>query len=341
MLHVLLVILKIIGIVILVLLLLLLFLLITVLVVPIKYQVYASKKTEIHAKVKVSWLFHFIHFGIFYDKNGLVFRVRFMGILMEKWKSFFELIKKFFRIPRIKKKSNKSTRKKINKKIKNINDNDKFLDSNKVDSKVLDSPIEKKAPDDTKEKSTKKPNYSSGKESTSKEETNGINNHIAKKKKKTPLSYIKTWLDKIINRLKEMIKNIKKLINKIILTLKNVKDKLQEIIAFIQDEENKKVFLLCKDEIIIVLKHIKPRKYKINLKFGTGDPALTGQVLGIMGMLIPFYKDNAHIVPDFEDIVFEGDFFMKGRITLLKLALIGWKLYRDENVKRCYKMIME
>jgi hypothetical protein len=107
----------------------------------------------------------------------------------------------------------------------------------------------------------------------------------------------------------------------------------------IQDERNKEAFVVCKEQFIVLLKHIKPKRYKIYLQFGTGDPALTGQILGVLGMLMPIYKNNAHIVPDFENAILEGDIAMRGQVTFAKILFIAWKLYRDKNVMRCYKMM--
>jgi hypothetical protein len=131
------------------------------------------------------------------------------------------------------------------------------------------------------------------------------------------------------------------LIRNFISFCKNAKDKVEEIKSIIQDERNQEAFRLCKEQLFVVLKHVRPKKYKINVKFGTSDPALTGQILGILGMLMPLYKNNAVFIPDFENAILEGDIYLKGRVTLARVLWIAWKLYRDKNVKRCYKMIMD
>lgn len=331
MLHVLLVILKIIGIVLLAILLIVLFLFLLVLFVPVRYQAYASKNKELYAKINASWLLHFIHIHIYLDKNGLVKSFRVLGISVDKWKEFLEKLKHLFTVQKPKKKIKNKTK----TKSKKVNE----LDENKTTSQ------------DSMEMSRQIKQETQNNEQASLEQKNTINTEPSKKieepvkeKKKNgknPIYYLKKWYERIVSRIKKFICQIKNILKKVIATLKNVKDKLEDIKIFLQDEDNKQAFMSGKEQLFRVIRHIKPKKYKINLKFGTGDPALTGQILGIFGMLMPIYKNNAHIVPDFENVILEGDIFIKGRITLAKLIIIGWKLYRDKNIKRCYKMIVD
>lgn len=353
MLYVLLVILKVIGIVILAILLTLLFLLTIVLFVPIRYQVYASKNAEIYAKAKASWLLHLIHFSFHFDRNGFQKNLKILGISADKWKDFINKIKSLFTVKKknkrnkvkkskdLSKKQNKNANTKVEEKRNHVR-SDRTNESNTVEIKepeALNEQIQQRDKnveqniniDISKDTSNMKSDYPI----EPKEDKNN------EKRVKLPSYYIKKWYKRVKQRLKTLFQKIKNLINNIILTFKNAKDKLEEIKSLIRDEGNKQAFILCKEQLVLIIKHIKPKKYRINLKFGTGDPALTGQILGILGMLMPLYKNNANIVPDFENMIFEGDIFMKGRITIARVLLIGWKLYRDENVKRCYKMIMD
>lgn len=334
MLHVLLVILKVAGIVILTILLVLLLLLILVLFVPIRYKAYAKKDSEVYAKAEASWLFHILHFSFYYDKSGIGQRLRIFGIPIDKIKEFVYRFKSIFKFKKSKnKKSKKSKKMELSG---NVN-----YESDKLDSfEDNRSGVVGKLPTiETEQSERKKQDVLNSKDNIPEKE---ISQKVVinKKNKKRKLD-LKKYYNIIKNKLKNFINKIKAAFKKFIMICKNIKDKISDIKSLLQDERNKKAFTVCKEQLIVALKHMKPQKYRINLKFGTGDPALTGQIIGILGMLMPLYKKNGHFVPDFENVVFEGDIYLRGRVTLAKVLLIAWKLYRDKNVKRCYKMIMD
>lgn len=338
MLHVLVVILKLIGIILLTILLLALFLLTIVLFVPVRYRAYAVKNEELYAKASASWMLHLLHFNLYFDENGLQTNFKIAGISSQKWQDFFGKIKRFFVREKGVKRPITGKEKRSNQKTKRnqeviLKDTKKELDN--TDSKKIEE--QPKLPNETKVEEPRQ--YMD--EKLRKKENNTIKNSIHDPKVDKPKRKLLSWIKKIIEQIKSIIEKLKNIVKKVILTLKNAKDKMEEIKAFLQDEGNKQAFVLGKGQLYRLIRHIKPRRYKINLKFGTGDPASTGQVLGILGMLMPVYKKNATIIPDFENCILEGDIYMKGRITIAKLLLLGFQLYRDKNVKRCYQMIMD
>lgn len=338
MLHILVVILKLIGIIILTILLLALFLLMIVLFVPVRYKAYAIKMDEQYAEASASWMLHLLHFNLYFDKNGLKTNFKIAGISSEKWQDLFGKMKRVFvREKRIK--SNLSGKKKRSSQEEKSNQevilNHSITEPNNKDFKRITE--QSKLPNETKAKKQRPTND----EKISKIENNTMKDNIHAPKTYKPKRKLINWFKKIVKKIKIIFDRFKNIAKKVILTLKNAKDKIEEIKSFIQDDRNIQAFIFGKGQLYRLIRHVKPKKYKINLKFGTGDPALTGQVLGILGMLMPVYKKNAHIIPDFENIIFEGDIYMKGRITIAKLLLLGFQLYQDKNVKRCYQMIMD
>lgn len=61
-----------------------------------------------------------------------------------------------------------------------------------------------------------------------------------------------------------------------------------------------------------LLKHMAPRSLRGRLHFGTGDPALTGQLLGVLSVLFAMWGKGIAVIPDFEQEVFEGEVAVKG-----------------------------
>jgi hypothetical protein len=88
-----------------------------------------------------------------------------------------------------------------------------------------------------------------------------------------------------------------------------------------------------KAQLIILLKHIKPRRWKGKLTYGTGDSATCGQHLGYMSILFPVYGDNFDITPNFNEKICEGDIFMKGRIRLWTVGICILKVLLNKNCK--------
>ena len=64
------------------------------------------------------------------------------------------------------------------------------------------------------------------------------------------------------------------------------------------------------------------------------DPAATGQILSIYGILYPLIGDSITVIPDFEKPVMEGSFRFKGKITAFTLIRIAAKIYFDKDLKR-------
>lgn len=102
------------------------------------------------------------------------------------------------------------------------------------------------------------------------------------------------------------------------------------------DEKNKQAVSHFWKEFMYLLKHLKPKYVKGNVSFSTGDPALTGQVTGILSLMPVVYKYAFRVCPDFmtEDFYIKGIFSMKGHIALCHIAIICLRMIRDNNFIR-------
>ena len=77
-----------------------------------------------------------------------------------------------------------------------------------------------------------------------------------------------------------------------------------------------------------------PRRINVRAAVGTGDPASTGQVLAVQGILYPWLGDKVQIVPDFEERRFEGEFHLKGQLRAGVVGFYALRLMLDKNVRR-------
>lgn len=118
--------------------------------------------------------------------------------------------------------------------------------------------------------------------------------------------------------------------------LSDIKEKIQLILAFLRDEENKNGIKYAGKSILRLLKHVFPYKIEGDIVFATGDPYSLGQALSVLGMLYPLYGKNFSIAADFASDAFrlEGRVKLKGRIRLISILRIAWKLWREGRLKQ-------
>lgn len=101
------------------------------------------------------------------------------------------------------------------------------------------------------------------------------------------------------------------------------------------DEHNhsvvKKLFL----ELGTLLKHFKFRRIETDLVFSAGDPALTGQILGVLCMFPVLYQYEFRLIPDFktEELYIKGSFFAAGKIRLIHTLITAFRLIMDKEVR--------
>lgn len=124
----------------------------------------------------------------------------------------------------------------------------------------------------------------------------------------------------------------------------DLKHKINLIKAFINEEENRAAFGLTYTKLKLLIKHILPTKLRSQLIFGTGDPCSTGQALGVFAVLFGVYGEYVQITPDFENKIFKGSHYAKGRIRIGTLLIIVIKLLLDKKFKqllRNYRILKE
>lgn len=128
--------------------------------------------------------------------------------------------------------------------------------------------------------------------------------------------------------------DLQKSILRFIRILKKGKDKLLFYIELLQGDEFHAAFARCKMQIFRILSNLKPKKMQMNLHFGRSDePDLVGKILGIWGMTYPIHKGNIQVIPEFEQDILEGDFYVKGRISLYLYLWTVYIVLFDKNIK--------
>ena len=359
--------------------LLLLVLLVTglVLFVPVRYDFSGSYHgNDIRAEGEASWLIHFISLRFWYrdGKTPYILRIAGIKILPGKIKEKQERKGKQkagakHKNKKTTRKSNKTTAKNESKDsvvkggkdflIKNDADRadageEKLEDVQKVDlkkdieDKTYPLKTAEREPDIeiNENKENIKPDIELGENKT--ETKKDIKQNKKNNKQKKSL-----WKN-IVSKLKGLMQIPKKIAN----TFKKVSDAVKKIFAAVRSGKEKAVLVnefvfgrecldfvcVVRDNVLHLWRHIKPKLLRIDMTIGFDDPAVTGQVLGVIAAFCGAAGIMPCVTPDFEKRVFESDIEIKGRVTVFVLLKILIKVYFCEELKefkKSYKSIRE
>lgn len=364
MLSVILLILKIIGIILLVLLGLLILLILLVLFVPIRYRVTVEHGDCFALDGGVSWLLHLLHARIHQSDNERRIWVRILGILV------YDSLRPPKTKKDIGRKRSKAAHKK-SKDISHETLYSQDKAKERLYNENADIKHESIKQDSIKQETIKQDSIkqeSISNESARDEELKNIeiksdeiknqevkNQEIKKQEIKNNIyknedneedieedieeevigfsGKIKKLINKARAKLFGLFQGIKSRLIELLHKLRNIKNKVDLILDFIRDDINKEGFLYTYGSLKKLIKHILPRRVKSRLIFGTGDPCSTGKALGVFGLLYSIYGDNLQITPDFENKVFEGRHYAKGRIRIWTILIIVIKLLLDKRFK--------
>lgn len=303
--------LKIIGIVLLCILALLLLIVALVLFVPIRYSVNGNKsKEDIKAKGRVSWLLHIIHFSFYYEDKSVPYIIRIFGFPFKRGY--------FIGAPsedQVNEQLNEQENKQVNEQVNIEHTKEESKEEKKEDKKEYIN-------EDVKNKNIKKEVFIK-------------ENHEREDNKKESLwdritKFFKTIYIKILS----IIDKIKSFFDNISSGIEKIQKEYDFYQRFLEDEHNKAAMQLALEEVKKVLGSVLPSKIAGDVSLGFEDPATTGQILVFLSILYPALPRKLSIYPDFENVIFEGNIKIKGRIYLIVLLIAAIKLYFSKDIKR-------
>lgn len=336
MLHIILIILKIIGILLLVIVGLLLFLLFCILFVPIRYQASAEGQNKTwNGHGGVMWLAHIISIKADYVENQLDYEIYILGIPLLKLMS------------RIKKKKGQRSDPKANTEAA-TSETIETAEEDASDENVKHA-IQKETFEETKEsEKIREPENCSGNQESSQSHKSSKDDSKDKQVPKTTEPDTKggegdqtadTKKSSGLDRILSVINSILHIPQKIYYTIHNLYDKIQAGILLLKSDEVqhlKKTAILYTKKI---LKHIRPRRVKGHITYGFDDPALTGQILGGVGIIYAVLPKKLMITPNFEETCFEGQISMSGRIFGICFAVWALQILFDKKTIPAIKRV--
>ena len=317
MIHILFMILKALGILLLVLLFLVLLIVCTVLFLPFCYRAQVLKEEEGFACVKasgrVSWLFGAVALTASYEEQKPEAQILLFGASLETWERRLKKIRRGeASVPRTEE-----------------NETENALEAEKT--------AEQKAPDQ-KEKQQK---VTAQKEQPEQEQEPDAPKKSILERFFGRIEYLPEKLLNLASRLLQTAFRLLELPFRLLEKLeqkiqagRRLKRKWESVKKFFRSKMFREALLHAKKEVLYFLKKAAPKKVTGTVRFGFNDPALTGETLGILGMIYGKLPKDLSIQPDFEQEILQGDVRMKGSFQAVTAAGIALRLFRDQNLRK-------
>lgn len=299
---------------------------------PIRYRGKIKKDRtdslrEIHATGEVSWLLHIISAQVFWEQGVLKTKICFLGIPLEKFRkkkkprslsnSEDQNAKKQTEASRSHEKTSKSEQQNDAAELQMSEpQEDTVEDINEISENVIMEPISisEEISEDEKKLRTKIADL--------------ILNIVGK---------IKTAVGKLIRIIHNFLgipKRILKKIQSLALTIRNFCDKINWWKEFLDHPRTRAALSFLWKNAKKLIYHVLPTRITGKITFGNEDPAVTGMVLAVLGMTIPFHKNKIEVAPLFDDEnVLEGEILLKGRIYGIVVLKTAAELYFNKNIK--------
>lgn len=317
MIHILFMILKALGILLLVLLFLMLLIVCTVLFLPFCYRAQVLKEEEGFACVKasgrVSWLFGAVALTASYEEQKPEAQILLFGASLETWKR---------RLKKIRRGEASVSR-------TEENETENALEAEKT--------AEQKAPDQ-KEKQQK---VTAQKEQPEQEQEPDAPKKSILERFFGRIEYLPEKLLNLVSRLLQTAFRLLELPFRLLEKLeqkiqagRRLKRKWESVKKFFRSKMFREALLHAKKEVLYFLKKAAPKKVTGTVRFGFDDPALTGETLGILGMIYGKLPKDLSVQPDFEQEILRGDVRMKGSFQAVTAAGIALRLFRDQNLRK-------
>lgn len=317
MIHILFMILKVLGILILVLLVLVLLIVCTVLFLPFYYRAQVLKEEEGFACVKasgrVSWLFGAVALTASYEEQKPEAQILLFGASLETWKR---------RLKKIRRGEASVSRTEENE-TENAPEAEKTAEQKAPDQKEKQQKVtaQKEQPEQEQEPDAPKKSIL--------ERFFGRIEYLPEK-----LLNLASRLLQTAFRLLELPFRLLEKLEQKIQAGRRLKRKWESVKKFFRSKMFREALLHAKKEVLYFLKKAAPKKVTGTVRFGFDDPALTGETLGILGMIYGKLPKDLSIQPDFEQEILRGDVRMKGSFQAVTAAGIALRLFRDQNLRK-------
>ena len=151
------------------------------------------------------------------------------------------------------------------------------------------------------------------------EERSAFRQADEREKKPRGIRQLFLWLQNVIKIVRKMKKKV---------------HSVQDLVDILRSDAGKAFICIVKENVIHLWKQIHPRRMRGKVIFGTGDPCSTGELLGVFALFYAWYGNGVQIVPDFEQKRIEGNVSFRGRIRMITLFWIAWRIIKNKDGRK-------
>ncbi len=340
---VLLTILKIIGIVLLCIIGFILLVLLALLIIPFRYRVNARKiETEsdkiidaIKAEIHVTWLLHFVHVGVIFDKV-LDLWIKVLGIKLVK-RRLWDGPK-----PKDHKKEYDDDSywpddfdEDFGEEVPAVSEKDIDTDT-LVESISEDSSLKK--PSDVL-KSDEKITVNEVSSEKKKDEEDASDKETSKNDEKDIFDKIGEGIERLEEKVVNGLDKLSELAEKPEEFIDKAVDTYDYYTHLLGTKGAEKSIDFLKEEVLKILKSLRPRKGKVYIDFASTDPEKTAKIYELYGCLLGILPKKSKVYIDFDDDRLYFDITIKGNIYLGYVVIHGLKILFNKRLKKFIKLL--
>lgn len=161
----------------------------------------------------------------------------------------------------------------------------------------------------------------------------------AEKKSKVEESVTKEKNHGWIEKIKKIFYKIKYTFRKFCDKIKIIAEKKEKLIEFLADEIHQNAFVKLKEELMRLLRFLKPKYLSGCVRFGFEDPSLTGKVLAWLSMFYGMYGEHLILQPDFQEKVLEGELHVRGKVRASYFLIVLFHIWRSKEIRTTYQHV--
>ena len=148
-------------------------------------------------------------------------------------------------------------------------------------------------------------------------------------------SKLKEFIQKICDWVMHFSDKIRRIGQKIRSAAQNA----EYYLDLLTDPKNQEILLYALSQVCKILKSISPKKWEINARFGFEEPDVTGKILAITSILYPFIGGHVYLDPVYDEKIIQASGYAKGRIFLITVLIVAWKLYFNKDLKKVIRKL--
>ena len=256
------------------------------------------------AQISIRWLGVVLRVPILITEKDLQWKVRVFGVPILRSDGAHKKRSKKSSAP-------KAQKRKAEKAAETVQ---KTQESSKQEKKALSVNLEKSptAPEQEKQIAPKQT-------TDQREEQSAFRQADEREKKPRGIRQLFLWLQNVIKIVRKMKKKV---------------HSVQDLVDILRSDAGKAFICIVKENVIHLWKQIHPRRMRGKVIFGTGDPCSTGELLGVLALFYAWYGNGVQIIPDFEQKRIEGNVSFRGRIRMITLICIAWRIIKNKDGRK-------